>query len=559
MQAYDNTAVYNALAELAVIDQAQLKEAYNEAIASKKPIGDILLEKDLILDENLGKIIATTLKIPFVSLSKVAIPDDLLLAVPEIVAKKAKVIAFEKGRDGIKLAMSNPQDRQIIEFISKKTGEKIIPCYASERDIDNTLRLYQKEMQHTFNDILEEQVQQAGGSQTKDAPVAKIVDLLIEYAYSNKASDIHIEPTDKNSLVRFRIDGVLHDVLTLPKKLHDQVITRIKVLSRLRTDEHLSAQDGKMRVNLDAEKLDIRVSIAPIVEGEKTVLRLLSSHSRQFSLNELGISPNDVAKIKKAYAKPYGVILATGPTGSGKTTTIYAILKIINTRDKNIATIEDPVEYDIEGINQIQVNPKTNLTFADGLKSILRQDPDIIFVGEVRDKETAGIATNAAMTGHLVLSTLHTNDASTTLPRLIDMDIEPFLVASTVNVIIAQRLVRKICVKCRFSKIIPFEKLALTIPADLIARHFATQKDVRIYEGKGCSTCHNTGYRERVGIFEVLEISTKLRQLIEGKASAETIRNQAINEGMTTMIEDGLDKVRVGITTIEEVLKATKA
>ena len=267
----------------------------------------------------------------------------------------------------------------------------------------------------------------------------------------------------------------------------------------------------------------------------------------------------DIVKIKKGFTKPFGMVLSTGPTGSGKTTTIYAIVKIINTRDKNIATIEDPVEYDIAGINQIQVNPKTNLTFADGLKSILRQDPDIIFVGEIRDKETAGISTNAAMTGHLVLSTLHTNNASTALPRLIDMGVEPFLVASTVNVIIGQRLVRKICTKCRYSTSTSSNELAKKIPPEVIAKNFPDKKEVRLYQGKGCAVCHNTGYSERIGLFEVLEVTSQIRELIEQKVSVDRIEAKAQEQGMTTMLEDGVRKVKLGITTIEEILRATKA
>ena len=558
MQIYDNLTLYKSLAELGVIPQDKLQKALESTKTNNKLLGEILLEKDLISDENLGKVVASIIKVPFVSLARTAIPDDMLLMAPEIVARKSQIIAFERTKEGIKLAMANPNDNQIIDFISKKTGDKIIAYYATSRDIENALRLYQKEMQKTFNDMLTEQVAVAGTSLQKEAPIAKIIDLLIEYAYQNKASDIHIEPSEKDTHVRFRIDGVLHDVLNLPQSLHRQVIARIKVLSRLRTDEHLSAQDGKMQANLVQEKVDIRVSIVPIVDGEKTVLRLLSSKSRQFSLNDLGISEGDIIKIKDAYGKPYGIVLATGPTGSGKTTTIYSILKIINTRNKNIATIEDPVEYDVEGINQIQVNPKTNLTFADGLRSILRQDPDIIFVGEIRDKETASIAVNAAMTGHLVLSTLHTNNASTTLPRLIDMSIEPFLLASTVNLIIAQRLVRKICEKCRYSKIVPPSELPKAIPQNLIKKLLGAKNEIRVYQGKGCPICHNTGYRERVGIFEVLQVTSAIRDLIEAKATAETIDKKAIAEGMTSMLEDGLIKVKLGITTIDEVVGATK-
>ena len=559
MQIYDNIALYNSLKELSVIPFQQLLSAFQKSKKENIPLGDILLAKELISDENLGKLIAENLKLPFVSLTKVTIPTEMLHIVPEIVARKGKIIAFERSSTGLKVAMANPQDKEIIAALSKKTGEKIITYYATVMDIENALRFYQKEMQDTFNELLDREVQNAQKLGSKpEAPVAKIVDLLIQYAYENKASDIHIEPAESGSQIRFRIDGVLHDVLSLPREIHSQVVSRIKVAAKLRTDEHLSAQDGKMQSNLPAEKLDIRVSIVPIVEGEKVVLRLLSSRSRQFALGDLGMFNYDIAKVKKGFTKPYGILLSTGPTGSGKTTTIYAILKIINTRDKNIATIEDPVEYDIEGINQIQVNPKTNLTFADGLRSILRQDPDIIFVGEIRDKETALIAINAAMTGHLVLSTLHTNNAATTLPRLIDMQAEPFMVASTVNSIIGQRLIRKICTKCRYSTNTTQQELAKKIPIELVLKYFGNKKEIRLYRGKGCPVCHNTGYSERVGLFEVLEVTDTIRELIERKSTAITIEAEAKKEGMLTMTEDGLQKVKIGITTIDEVIRATK-
>lgn len=557
MQVYDNQALYGALKELEVLPLGDLDKALAEAKVSGHALGETLLKKDLIADENLGKVIADTIKVPFVNLSKEAIADDLLIVVPEVLARKKKLIAFGRDTSGLKLAMANPVDRELVDFISKKTGENVSVYFATDRDIENAMRFYQKEMQKTFNDLLEEQVEVAGKSTAKEAPVSKIVDLLIEYAYQNKASDIHIEPEEKQSLVRFRIDGILHDVLRLPSDLHNQLVSRIKVLAKLRTDEHMSAQDGKLQANLELEKLDIRVSIIPIVGGEKVVLRLLSSSSRQFSLNNLGMMDADIKKVKEGFQKPFGMVLSTGPTGSGKTTTIYSILKIINSREKNIATIEDPVEYDIEGINQIQVNPKTNLTFADGLRSILRQDPDVIFVGEIRDFETAGIAVNAAMTGHLVLSTLHTNNASTTLPRLIDMKVEPFLVASTVNVIIGQRLIRKICEKCRYSTVAKFEDLSKMFSKDLLIKMVADKEDMRIYQGKGCEVCHGTGYSGRIGIFELLVMSNTIRQLITSKASAEQINQQAIKEGMTTMLGDGLNKVKQGLTTVDEVMRAT--
>lgn len=555
---YDNQDLYQALKELSIIDQKQLDQALESSKEKGSPLGEVLLEKDLVSDENLGKVIADLLGVPFVYLSTISIPSEILGIIPEVVAKKQKIVAFGKGKDGLKLAMADPRKSEIAEFVAKKIGEKVSSFYATERDIERTLGLYKKDLQKSFDELLKGALEEAGKVESKEAPISKIVDLLLQYAYNNSASDVHIEPGEESSLIRFRIDGVLHDVLHFPKDIHDQVVTKIKVLSKLRTDEHLSAQDGKMQMKVEEEDLDIRVSIVPVVDGEKVVLRLLSSRHRQFSLNDLGMSENNLEIVKKGFSKPFGMVLATGPTGSGKTTTIYAILKILNTREKNIATIEDPVEYDIDGINQIQVNPKTNLTFADGLRSILRQDPDIVFVGEVRDQETAAIAINAAMTGHLVLSTLHTNDAATSLPRLLDMGVEPFLVASTVNVIIAQRLVRKICEKCRTSINLSAAELGKYFPENLVQKYFKSKKEVRVYQGKGCSICHDTGYLGRVGIFEVLEIGEPLRELITAKADADTLKKRGVEEGMLTMLEDGMDKIERGLTTIEEVIRVTK-
>ncbi len=518
---------------------------------------DALVEKNVITDEKLGLLIGDFLKIPFVSLSRIAIDNNVFNTVPERIARKQKVIAFEKVPEGIKLAMANPTNTLLIELLQKKTGSKIIPYLSTDRDIYNTLYIYRKDLQKTMDTLLRE-VTSKSNTSLVDAPVERIVDLIIKYANQDKTSDIHIEPQEKSSLVRFRIDGVLHDVLVLPKNLHDQVITRIKVLARLRTDEHLTAQDGKMRIKLEDENLDIRVSILPIVEGEKVVLRLLSTHAKQFSLLDLGMSQKDLAVVTKAFSRSFGMVLSTGPTGSGKSTSIYSILKILNIREKNITTVEDPVEYRLKGVNQIQVNVKTGLTFANGLRSILRQDPNIVFVGEIRDNETAGIAINAALTGHLVLSTLHTNDAATTLPRLIDMKIEPFLVASTVNVIIAQRLIRKICDMCKASYTITRETLLQNISAEMIQKHFSDKQELRIYKGMGCKVCHFTGYAGRIGLFEVLEVTAKVKKLILEKEESDIIGKAAVEDGMITLLEDGLDKVIRGVTTIEEVLRVTK-
>ncbi|HWY79151.1 MAG TPA: ATPase, T2SS/T4P/T4SS family, partial [Candidatus Sulfotelmatobacter sp.] len=384
--------LYSILKENEYASEKQLLSAKQIAKEEKISLYDALIEKDFLTDENLGEIIADFLKIPFISLAKISIPQDTLIIIPEELARKYLLVAFGEEKNIIKIATTHPENSDIFRFITQKTGMGFKLYYATEKDISNTFRFYKKQLQEKFDDLLKEQLQIAEKSELKDAPITKLVDLLIEYAYFNQASDVHIEPKAINSLTRFRIDGVLHDVLVLPKELHSQIIRRIKVLSKLRTDEYLSAQDGKMQIKLEQEDLDVRVSIVPVVQGEDAVLRLLSSKSQKFSLSDLGMASDDLEKMKKNYQRPYGMILVTGPTGSGKTTTIYSILKILNIREKNIATIEDPVEYEIKGINQIQVNTKTNLTFAAGLRSILRQDPDIIFVGEIRDEETADIA-----------------------------------------------------------------------------------------------------------------------------------------------------------------------
>lgn len=552
-----DSQIQELLRKSRLIDEKTMQEVIVSAANARIPLQEAVIEKNVIEDEKLGQLIANYIKYPFVNLQKTQITEEVFRIVPERLARKHKVIAFAKDNMGVKLAMADPIHLRIADSIAKKTGQKVTVFMATERNIDNILQLYRKNLQASFDELLQDEITRTNTTMD-DAPIIKIVDLLIAYAYRERTSDIHIEPEEKNSLVRFRTDGILHDVLYVDKKLHDRIITRIKVLSRLRTDEHMSAQDGKMRIIVDDDSLDIRVSIIPVAEGEKAVLRLLASHFRQFSLHDLGLADKDMVKVNSAISKSYGMILSTGPTGSGKTTSIYAILKLLNTREKNITTIEDPVEYRMKGVNQIQVNEKANLTFANGLRSILRQDPNIIFVGEIRDSETAGIAVNAALTGHLVVSTVHTNDAATTLPRLIDMKVEPFLVASTVNVIIAQRLIRKICDSCRVAKTIKRWEIIKDVPNDTITKHFGTSDDLKIYVGKGCKVCHTTGYSGRIGIFEVIEMTEKIRALITQKVDSDEIEREAMLEGMTTMLDDGLDKVAKGMTSISEVLRATK-
>ncbi len=540
------------------IKEADFNSALKAAKKNQSSLEDYLIENNLITEENFGQLIAEALDSKYVNLSRKIIKQEILKLIPEIVAKKQLIIAFAKDKDGLKVAMHDPSDLQLQHFLAKKTGDKIIAYYATERDILRTLNSYHKELKEEFSDIILKHLDKVKSDKEDKLPIIKIVESIITYAYENRASDIHIEPGEKDVLVRFRVDGFLHDVLDIPKEYHDLIVSRLKIMADLRTDEHHSAQDGKLQFQLPQEKLDVRVSIIPIVEGEKVVLRLLAKKLKEYDLENLNISVKNLKKLKQAIKKPWGLILSTGPTGSGKTTTLYALLKKLNSREVNISTIEDPVEYDMHGVNQIQVNEETNLTFAKGLKSILRQDPDIIMVGEIRDEETAKIALNAAMTGHLVLSTLHTNDAAAALPRLLDLKIEPYLVSSTVIVIIAQRLVRKICPNCIKSYNLPVEKFFQLISKETGRKFIKNKKKITLYKGAGCKLCHKTGYVDRLGIFEILELSSKIADLIVNKATSQQIKEQAMSEGMETMLEDGLNKVFLGLTTLDEVLRVTK-
>ncbi|MDO8515601.1 MAG: GspE/PulE family protein [bacterium] len=541
-----------------------LREVDDVVTKYKVPLREVLIEQDPSLDKKIGEVLAKEMKLPFINISEISIPEEILFMIPENFARRHKVIIFAKTDGKISMAMADPTNNDVVERVRWKTGCQVKLFLATAMDIDNTLQTYKQDLQKIVDQLLREESRPLSAlleEAVMDAPIIKIVDAVINAAYKDKTSDIHIEPEEKESLVRFRIDGILHDILRLPKSLHDRVLTRIKVLSDLRTDEHHAAQDGKLTAIIGSDPIDIRVSIIPIVEGEKAVLRLLASKNQSYSLTDLGMSKVDLDKIANAFSKSYGMILSTGPTGSGKTTSIYSVLKILNKRERNITTIEDPVEYRIFGANQVQVNAKTNLTFANGLRSILRQDPNIIFVGEIRDNETASIAVNAALTGHLVFSTLHTNDAATAIPRLTDMKVEPFLVASTVNVIIAQRLVRKICQFCKNPTLTIKETVAVNISDEkLLAKYFKVDNDgqITVYEGKGCKFCHFTGYAGRLGVFEVLEVTKKIRQLITEKKDADVINQAAIDEGMVTMLEDGLLKISQGLTTIEEVLRVVK-
>ncbi len=560
MEVITASKVYKIISKIGLIEPSVLDAALKAAEEQNKDFTTFLIEQDLIKPEEIGQLIANNLHIKFVDLKKEKIPIEILMLLPEIVARKQKMLVFKRDQEGLKVAMSNPFDYDMIKMLEKKVGDKVVPYYATEYDVIQNFSLYRRSIQQEYATNIQKHAIAAQGAKVESISVVKLVDDLFSYAYTNHASDVHIEPGDKEIKIRFRIDGLLYDVLTLPKSILEVIVSRIKILAKLRTDESRSAQDGKIITTVEGEKVDVRVSIIPTIHGEKVVMRLLSSKGQQFSLEDLGMVAHDLEIVTKAADRPYGMILSTGPTGSGKTTTLYALIKLLNKRDVNICTIEDPVEYDLEGINQIQVNPKTNLTFAEGLRSLLRQDPDIIMVGEIRDEETASIAVNSAMTGHLVLSTLHTNDAATALPRLLDMKIEPFLVASTVNIIIAQRLVRRICMKCIVSYTLSSKEVE-ELKKEIDVSKFLSLKDMaelRFYKGKGCDSCNQSGYTGRLGIFEVLEVEDNIRELISARTNADQIRKVAIGNGMTTMFEDGLNKAIAGKTTLEEIFRVTK-
>lgn len=542
----------------------KLSLAEQEAKRRKVSLLDVLPGMGLLSSEQLGRIVADALKYNFVSLKREKIDKKILNLLPEVFARTNGVVVYAKTDHGFRVAMLDPEDIDIIHVIEKRVGDKVLPFFMMNDDLGYALSKYDtSSAEEEFAKIVKSFKDSNLSSEEKDGMIIRAFDVLMQYAYQNKTSDLHIEPFEEKVVVRFRMDGVLHDVLEMSKELYDLILSRLKILSKMRTDEHRKAQDGKFKFDVGIEVVDVRVSVLPITNGEKTVMRILSSQRTQFGLDDLGLSEYNIKKVMNSIRSPHGMILITGPTGSGKTTTVYGVMKILNRREVNIASIEDPVEYAIEGVNQIQVDGKADLTFANGLRAILRQDPDIVMIGEIRDEETAGIAVNSALTGHLVLSTLHTNNAATTLPRLLDMNIESFLVASTVNIVIAQRLVRKICEKCRSSyKATEEEKKIINNDSSIMniikGEGFENLDDIRFYKGSGCEACGNTGFSGRMAITEVLEMSENIKNMIIQHASSDEIQNQAKKEGMNTMLHDGVIKVFKGITTLMEVYRVTR-
>ncbi len=571
------------LLDAGLATEAQVKKAEAEGNKKGQKLSDVLVKQGTIKLEELSKLQAYILGIPFVNLEKEIIPKEILKIIPEPIAHKHNIVVFKKTGGNLEVAMLDPDDLQTIEFIKKKSNLRILPRLTNEASIKNVLKQYQKTLEAEFGDIIEhgeEELAVASGKEeevsaedlekaAKDLPIVRIVDTFLKHAILQKASDIHVEPMEKEVIVRYRIDGILRDVMTLPKPVAPGISARIKILSNLKLDEHRLPQDGRFKVETEEYKISFRVSILPVYDGEKIVMRLLPEDSKGFTLESLGFWSKQLEIVHRDIKKPNGLILVTGPTGCGKTTTLYTIMDILNTPEVNISTVEDPIEYRMPRINQTQVNPKIGLSFANGLRSLLRQDPDILMVGEIRDNETASLAINASLTGHLVLSTLHTNSAAGALPRLIDMKVEPFLISTTVNCIIAQRLVRTLYPESKekytlneseiesLAKAVDLERLLDILKREKIVSPKANFENITFYRPKPAPDSPD-GYKGRIGIHEVLEVTAKIRDMIIKNATSDEIEKQAKEEGMATMLEDGFMKAVQGLTSLEEILRVTK-
>lgn len=570
-----NEQLGKILVEQSYLESGELNDVLKEADERRVDLKMILFERRLLTSDLLENALAEYYKLPLYDLIGKAPNRETVMALPEEFARSYSAVAVSYTPDQeITVATSDPQHELLEEAIKANAGQptyihvgkdaaakkgfwgngkaaaaakrftgKVTLVYAPKSAVESAFGLYRKALATRFQSIIDKQ--------KKVAP--EMLEEIFEDAMSLKASDIHFEPQEKDVVVRFRVDGVMHEAGRLPKPFYEGIINRIKIEANMRIDEHFIAQDGAIRYKSRGGTMDVRVSILPIVDGEKVVMRLLSEYVRNLTLADLGFSDHYREILERAAHKPFGMLITTGPTGAGKSTTLYGLIKMRNRPDVNISTVEDPVEYKIPGINHVQINQQTGLTFSKGLRALVRQDPDIVLVGEIRDSETATIAVNAALTGHLLFSTLHANDSATAVPRLIEMGVEPFLLASTLEVIVAQRLARKICNKCRFSYTIkPEEAQKLFKNAD---RYFTGNEPVVLYRGKGCDSCGNTGYRGRIGIYELLEVTKDLEPLIVARKNSTEILLAARKNGFMFLFEDGLDKAKSGQTTIEELLR----
>lgn len=565
-----------------VVKRSDLEEAEKKAEESKQKIGNVLLSEGKISETDLKKTEAFVLGIPFVNLSGEKIDFSVLSLIPEPIARNYNIVAYKKSENSLEVAMIDVDDLPVIDFIKKRSGLKILPRLTDTNSIKTVLVQYRQSLKAEFQDIIqkesvslnvssddEKKMGEKSESELKemaeDLPVVKIVDSLIFHAILQNASDIHIEPGERDLTVRYRIDGILHDAMVLDKNASLGIVARIKVLSNLKLDEKRLPQDGRFKIEQNGEKISFRVSTLPTFFGEKTVIRILKENSHGFSLETLGFHGEGLERIHNSLKQKTGMVLAAGPTGSGKTTTLYTMLDILNRPEVNISTVEDPIEYQMNRVNQTQVKPEIGLTFANGLRSLLRQDPDVVMVGEIRDGETAGLAVNASLTGHLVLSTIHTNSASGAVPRLVDMGVEPFLITATVKTIIAQRLVRRltdnkekyflsVAEKKNLEKIVDLDRVLSFLKEEKIISEKDGWDKIPFYKPKSGEESGD-GYSGRIGIHEVLKVTPAIKELILKGGSQDDIEAEAKKEGMLTMIEDGVFQAVLGVTTLEEVFR----
>ena len=588
-----DTTIEKILVRTGSIDETKLNELKSDAEANSKSLQDTVLRSNIVDDEKLTEMIAEYIGVPFIRINPKDISEEVLRKIPEHIARQYNAVLFAAAEDGtLSLAMDDPDDVQALNFIQKEIGYNTRVFLATKNNILECLDIYRGDVNKEIDQVIATQQDAQAENQTvteeefaENSPVAQTVNLLLEYAIKSSASDIHIEPREEFVQIRYRIDGVLREVNRLPRNVLGALVSRIKILSNLKIDERRVPQDGRFKITVSGRQYALRVSTLPIADGEKVVMRILDESNQSVTLEQLGYWGKSLVDIKEAMQQPNGMILVTGPTGSGKSTSLFSILSELNTPDVNISTIEDPVEYKISGVNQTQTNVKAGMTFASGLRALLRQDPNIIMVGEIRDGETANLGVQAALTGHLVFSTLHTNNAATCLPRLLDMEIEPFLIASTVKAVIGQRLVRRLCTFCRQhytptpDEIKNIESLfGLSNSRNIgyinrLESQAASEKiggdaeqntnDTTIIglwkeSPEGCDECNHLGFKGRLGIYEVLDVSQTIQRSITASATSNDIQDEAINEGMVTMQIDGLIKALRGVTTISEVLRVTR-
>jgi type IV pilus assembly protein PilB len=563
-----------------LVPKADIAAAEKIAKEEKRTLAEALIAGGHITEDDMRKVESYVLGIPFVSLKGIKIDFDILSMIPEPVARNHNIIAYKKNADSLEVAMLDTADLPAIDFIKKKVGLKIYPRLTDTESMRDSLRQYQKTLKDEFGDIIMKEtsalkvIQTETGEEASEAdlkkmaedlPVVRIVDTLLRHAIIQGASDIHIEPMETEVLVRYRIDGILHDAMTLPKHASSTIVARLKVLSNLKLDQKRLPQDGRFKMEMDGQKVSFRVSVLPIFFGEKIVMRLLRENRSGFTLEGMGFHGLTMERLHDAMRQTTGIILVTGPTGSGKTTTLYTVLDLLNTPEVNISTIEDPIEYQMPRINQTQVKPDIGFTFASGLRSLMRQDPDIIMIGEIRDQETANLAINAALTGHLVLATVHTNSSSGTIARLMDMGVESFLLVSTLRVAVGQRLVRRLSEekeaytlsaneKAELGKHADLDRILATMKEEGVIKDNATWNNIPFYHPKVQGE-HDDGYKGRAGIHEVLPMSATIKDMVMANATADNIEDQARKDGMLTMLEDGIYKAARGMTSIEEVLR----